>query len=158
MTHMRRLVLALIVLTLIVLTAGCAQPPCPVCPPPKPPAERAQYVEWSYAALPGWSKAQLEPSLRAFMAGCPRSAGPFISACAAGSAVPEGDEAAARRFFETGFVPYALLGESGESGLVTGYYEPILPGSRTRDAVNRYPIYGVPDDLVVVDLASVSPE
>jgi membrane-bound lytic murein transglycosylase A len=117
-----------------------------------------QYIEWSFAALPGWSHAQLEPSLRAFMAGCPRSAGPFISACAVGTTLPEGDEAAARRFFETLFVPYGLAGENGDSGLITGYYEPILSGSRTRDALNRYPIYGVPEDLVVVDLASVSPE
>jgi len=153
MTHTRRLALAL-----IVLTAGCAQPPCPVCPPPKPPAERAQYLERSFAALPGWDAAQLEPSLRAFMAGCPRSAGPLIAACATATTVPAGDEAAARRFFETVFIPYSLAGESGDTGLVTGYYEPILSGSRTRDAVNRYPIYGVPDDLVVVELASVNPE
>jgi membrane-bound lytic murein transglycosylase A len=147
---MRRLALAL-----IVLAGGCAQPPCPVCPPPKPPAERAQYVESSYAALPGWQAAQLEPSLRAFMAGCPRASGPFISACAVGTTVPEGDEAAARRFFETLFAPYSISGENGDTGLVTGYYEPIVSGSRTRDAVNRYPIYGVPDDLIIVDLPEV---
>jgi len=153
MTHTRRLAFAL-----IVLTAGCAQPPCPVCPPAKPAPERAQYLEWSYASLPGWDTAQLEPSLRAFMAGCPRSSGPLIAACASATTVAEGDEAAARRFFETVFIPYSVVAESGDTGLVTGYYEPILSGSRTRDALNRYPIYGVPDDLVVVDLASVNPE
>src|SRR5438874_1538660 len=41
---------------LILLTAGCAQlpeKPCPVCPPPKPAPERAQYIETSFASVPG---------------------------------------------------------------------------------------------------------
>ena len=147
---------------LIVLIAGCAQlseKPCPVCPPPKPAAERAQYIESSFAALPGWQNAALEPSLRAFMAGCPRAGGPLINACAIATAVEPGDEAAARRLFESYFVPYALASsETGDSGIITGYYEPIIRGSRTRSEINRFPIYGVPDDLLVVDLTAVAPE
>jgi membrane-bound lytic murein transglycosylase A len=149
---------------LILLIAGCAQvpeKPCPVCPaPPKPPApERAQYVPVSFAALPGWDGTLLEPSLRAFMAGCPRAPGPLIDACAIATTVPVGDEAGARRFFEATFTPYALVGGEGvDTGMVTGYYEPILRGSRTRSAVFRHPIFGVPDDLLVVDLTSVAPE
>lgn len=148
---------------LIVLIAGCApleQKPCPVCPPPaKPAAERAQYQPGTFGALPGWDASRLEPSLRAFLAGCPRVSGPLINACAVASTVPVGDEAAARRFFESVFTPYALSSsETGDSGLITGYYEPILRGSRARSDVNRYPIFGVPADLVVVDLATVAPE
>src|SRR5258708_27130426 len=41
---------------------------------------------------------------------------------------------------------------------MTGYYEPLIEGSRTRSDVNRYPILGVPDDLIVVDLAAINPE
>jgi membrane-bound lytic murein transglycosylase A len=154
---MRRLALAL-----ILVAAGCAplrEGPCPSCPPPKPGAERAQYVAWSFEALPGWSEAKLEPSLRAFLAGCPRAAGVLINACALASAVAPGDEAGARRFFEAIFVPYALVGADGvDAGLVTGYYEPLLRGSRTESNLYRYPVYGVPEDLVVVDLAAVTPE
>lgn len=154
---MRRLAFALI------LVASACMPlregPCPACAPAKPLPERAQYVEWSYDALPGWREAQLEPSLRAFMAGCPRAGGPLINACALASAVPPGDEAAARRFFEAAFTPFALVaGDGNDTGLVTGYYEPLLRGSRTKSAEYPYPVYGVPDDLVVVDLASVTPE
>src|SRR5690242_9972864 len=104
---MRRTVLAL-----ILVAAGACAPvrdaPCP-CAPAKPSAERAQYVAWSFAALPGWREASLEPSLRAFVAGCPRAGGPLINACALASAVAPGDEAAARRFFETTFAAYALI-------------------------------------------------
>src|SRR5581483_3646614 len=147
---------------LMVLAAGCAQlaeKPCPVCPPAKPAPERAQYSETSFASLPGWSTAQLEPSLRAFLAGCPRPGSALSNACLVASIVEPGDEAAARQFFESYFVPYALSSsESGDSGMITGYYEPIVRGSRTRSELNRYPIYGVPDDLLVVDLATVAPE
>ena len=162
---MARCLSVLFVRLLIVLSAGCAQvpskpEPCPVCPPvAKPAPERAQYIETSFDSLPGWDRAELEPSLRAFMAGCPRAGGALIGACALASAVPPGEEAAARRFFEAAFSPYALIApEGGDSGLVTGYYEPILRGSRSKSALYRLPIFGVPDDLVVVDLASVSPE
>ncbi len=154
---MRRLALAL-----ILVGSACMplrEPPCPACAPARPAPERAQYLEWAFDALPGWKEAQLEPSLRAFMAGCPRAGGPLINACALASTVPLGDEAAARRFFETTFTPYALISaDANDTGLVTGYYEPLLRGSRTKSAGYRYPVYGVPDDLVVVDLASVTPE
>ena len=154
---MRRIALAL-----ILAAAGACAPlreaPCP-CAPGKPAAERAQYLAWSFAALPGWGEASLEPSLRAFLAGCPRAGGPLIDACALASAVAPGDEAAARRFFESTFTAYALVAADGaQTGLVTGYYEPLLRGSRDRSEVYRYPVYGVPDDLVVVDLGAVAPE
>ena len=42
--------------------------------------------------------------------------------------------------------------------MVTGYYEPLLRGSRTRTSRYRYPIYAVPQDLLVIDLSSVYPD
>jgi membrane-bound lytic murein transglycosylase A len=140
---------------LILVLAGCAPAPvvCPVCPPPKPHPETAReaatYAPRGFSDLPGWSRAQLEPSLRAFIAGCAR----FKRVCDLAKSLPPGDEQAARRFFETEFVPYAITSsESGDTGLITGYYEPILDGSRVPTAQHRFPIFGVPDDLIVVDL------
>lgn len=52
----------------------------------------------------------------------------------------------ARGFFEKFFRP--VLIEDGEPMLFTGYFEPQLPGSREWGDAYRYPIYGVPDDLV----------
>src|SRR5690242_16655427 len=116
---------------LILVAAACT---------PLPPAGRGPYLPTSFEALPGWAEAKLEPSLRAFLAGCPRAGGALISACALASSVPPGDEAAARRFFESAFVPYALVSADGaDTGLVTGYYEPLLRGSRTKSALYRYP-------------------
>ena len=36
-------------------------------------------------------------------------------------------------------------------GLVTGYYEPVIRGSRYRSEANRWPIYGVPEDMLTID-------
>src|SRR5205823_4381284 len=83
----------------------------------------------------------------------------FLRLPALRAAVRGCGERAAREFFEANFSPYALISsETGERGLITGYYEPVIEGSRTRSDVNRYPILGVPDDLIVVDLAAINPE
>ncbi|MGH8691906.1 MAG: MltA domain-containing protein, partial [Burkholderiales bacterium] len=125
---------------------------CPVCPPPKPQPETARYEPKTFSELPGWSAAQLAPSLRAFLAGCSKNS-TLARICEAALQVPPDDEGAARQFFESRFVPYALVSsESGDSGTITGYYEPIIDGSRVPSAQHRFPIFGVPQDLVVVDL------
>ncbi|HEX6295728.1 MAG TPA: MltA domain-containing protein, partial [Burkholderiales bacterium] len=113
--------------------------------------DKAVYLEYSFGALPGWQEARLEPSLQAFLRGCPVVKA-LSKACEQARAVAPGDERAAREFFEDKFVPYAVIAPSGtDSGLVTGYYEPLLEGSRTASATHRFPIFGVPDDLIVVD-------
>jgi peptidoglycan lytic transglycosylase A len=58
---------------------------------------------------------------------------------------------AARAFFEESFTPNAVV-KKGQTGLLTGYYEPVLQGSRTPDGPYQTPIYKRPPDLVnVVD-------
>lgn len=69
------------------------------------------------------------------------------------------DPADQRRFFESAFEPRQVIAGDGRTeGLLTGYYEPLLRGSRNRDDRYRFPVYGVPDDLIVVDLGELYPE
>lgn len=70
----------------------------------------------------------------------------WISACAKADMLqnPTNDEA--RRFFETNFAPYKVETESRPQGTMTGYYEPLLHGSKTRHAPYMTPVYGVPYD------------
>jgi membrane-bound lytic murein transglycosylase A len=158
MTHMR-----CAAVSLILLAAACAPTPprqealCP-CPPPKPAPETARYEARGFADLPGWNEVRLVPSLRAFVGGCARVS-VLKRVCEIAKALPDGDEHAARQFFESAFIPYALVSsEAGDNGLITGYYEPIIEGSRTPSAEHRFPIFGVPQDLLVVDLAALNPE
>jgi membrane-bound lytic murein transglycosylase A len=129
--------------------------------PPEPPvaaktdSQGAFYLEWSFDALPGWASADLQQSLQAFVAGCSRPAA-LARACALAKQTPPEQ---ARAFFESQFVAYALINpEGGDSGMITGYYEPVIDGSRTATPVHRFPVFGVPDDLIVVDLSSINPE
>jgi membrane-bound lytic murein transglycosylase A len=45
-----------------------------------------------------------------------------------------------------------------QSVLVTGYYQPVIEASLAPTAEYRYPIYGIPDDLIIVDEAPQSAE
>ena len=79
--------------------------------------------------------------------------------CAAAEAVDATDEGAVRAFLAAHFSPYAIAFPGGRvDGLVTGYYEPLLEGSRERTARFRVPLYAVPDDLLVVDLGELHAE
>jgi membrane-bound lytic murein transglycosylase A len=100
------------------------------------------------------------PGLRAFAGSCERLAGgPLRRACDAASSQPLEDEAAARRFVEATFDAWSIVSADGAAeGLVTGYYEPVLAGSRARSERFRVPVYGVPADLVAVDLEGINPE
>ncbi len=121
----------------------------------------ARYLQTPFAAVPGWQDAELAPGLRAFAAGCPwiAASSPLRRACDAATAVPANDENAARRFVEATFTAWAVVpAEGAAEGMITGYYEPILQGSRTRSDRFRYPLYAAPEDLVVVDLESTNPE
>lgn len=67
--------------------------------------------------------------------------------------------AGARRFFESRLQPWQVLnGDGSDRGLVTGYYEPLLHGSRTRGKPYLYPVLGVPADLLTVDLGAAQPD
>ena len=166
MTHIARV----LAVGILVAAAGCAlQPPpapvasCPPCPAPpvKPPAETARFEPSSHDVLPGWREADTAASLRAFITGCRRPAAhrALRASCEAAQRVPAGDEAAARRFFETSFLPWRISGADGAAeGMVTGYYEPMIDGSRVRGGAFRHPVFGVPADLIVVDLAALYPE
>ncbi len=52
----------------------------------------------------------------------------------------------------------ATNSEGSQTGLITGYYEPLLQGSRKQSAQYPYPLYRQPNDLVTVELADIYPE
>ncbi|MGA6925944.1 MAG: MltA domain-containing protein [Desulfosarcina sp.] len=67
------------------------------------------------------------------------------------------DPAALNRFIAGGYRVYRSIGgpQSGRV-LFTGYYEPHLRGSLTRDERYRYPVYAMPTDLLIIDLTPFS--
>ena len=62
-------------------------------------------------------------------------------------------------YFKKNFTVYRTTNLDGSNtGLITGYYEPVIKGSRTKNDKFRFPLYTRPDDLITVELASLFPE
>ncbi len=138
-------------------------------PPTAQPETRAVYERVAFDALPAVSPSDWAGAWPAFLNSCSalsrRDA--WREVCAQTLTVDARRGAAVRDFFSMRFDAYRVSSrqteanletEAGNSGLVTGYYEPLLRGSRVRSDKYSVPVYRVPDDLIVVDLSSVYPE
>jgi membrane-bound lytic murein transglycosylase A len=68
--------------------------------------------------------------------------------CARAVKVGRLNQEAARQFFETNFVPVRIRKLGDTAGFVTGYYEPIVDGSRFPTREFSVPLYRRPPDLV----------
>lgn len=136
-------------------TANC--PPCDkstTAAPVKP----LRAATWS--ELPGWLDDDLAAAWPAFLRSCRTLVNrPTWKAVCEEARVVNVSTPTIRRFLESRLQPWRLVNADGStSGLVTGYYEPLLRGSRTRSAPYVHPVLGVPNDLLVVDLGAAQPE
>lgn len=151
---MRHLVL-LIVLTLL---TACVTPP-----PPKPVAPEkisARYRAAQWHELPNWPGQQLLASWPAWLLSCTKlqTRSEWKAVCDEARSVSASDTEAVRTFFERRFTPWQIEMSNGESsGLITGYYEALLQGG-TAYKPGRAPIYGVPDDMLTLNLGEQYPE
>lgn len=139
-----------------------ACPACPSCPavePPKPAEKPLQGADWN--DLPNWTEDDPTPAFTAFVASCrslERQAH-WKPVCASARELTDTTNAALRTWLEARLQPWALVNPDGSrNGLITGYYEPILKGSRQRSKAYAHPVFGPPDDMVVVELAELYPE
>ena len=152
--------------------------PPPVSPPPAPPVQppalpavtpepvKPVPMSWlkptGWEQLPGWRHddlAQVWPALLQTCNGLRANAAWVLPCKAANSLAAPPDAEAARNFFQEYFQPWqSTQADGSQEGLITGYYEPLLKGSRSASAKYRFPLYGPPDDLLVVDLSALYPE
>jgi len=62
-------------------------------------------------------------------------------------------------YLHTYFNLYKAKNEDGSSkGLITGYYQPLLKGSRAKTKKYKIPLYSPPLDLITVELSEIYPE
>lgn len=130
------------------------------------PVETLELQRVAFDELPGWDQSDPGAALAAFRRSCvvmqsrapdtplrdyAGRVGDWRDVCAAAQAIATNG---ARAFFETRFAPFAVAGDA----LFTGYYEPLLRGSRTRHDAYQSPVYALPSDLVSVDLGAFRPE
>ena len=149
----------------VVSTVPCPPTPCPPAVPPvvTPPVPTVtpnlQLSDWN--ALPGWRDDQVLAAWDSWLQSCGalKAKPEWQAVCAAAVVLKPARNDEVRSFFQTWFNVYQSLQADGSAdGLMTGYYEPLLHGSRTPSVTYPVPLYAVPGDLLTVDLASVYPE
>ena len=148
----------LLVLALLAV-AACTSPP------PKPQATLLNLSRSAFADLPDWNTANADAALAAFRRSCavltakpdtaPMSGTGYAGTVADWRAPCADAGGEAKAFFEKNFTPYAV---GGDTGLFTGYYEPQIRGSRKKTDIFQTPVYGLPPDLVRVDLSLFDPK
>lgn len=133
------------------------------CSTGSPPPERFASGEVTFADLKDWPADDHAQALDVFLSSCDILAKKSKAATASSNlqipetvwrslcddarSQPRGDTNAARLFFERRFVPYRVSNDGKEKGLFTGYYEPVLYGSRRKSGHFIYPLYAPPADI-----------
>jgi len=166
------------VIALLVAACRTVPPPAPLATPPAVKTlTQARYEKVAPDALPQIADTDLAAAWPALLASCrsfERSAARrevWAEACRQAAAVPARDVAAQRAFLARRLDAYRVLAVTLEDGAaeprllatetrgrMTGYYEPMLNGSRTRAAPYVVPLHRPPADLLTIDLSSLYPE
>ncbi len=105
-----------------------------------------KYSQVTYEDISGWEKEEFEKSFAVFKKTCMKTKHRRLYQQVCERADESRD---ARRFFEENFTPFMAL---SDNSLATGYFEPVLEGSYEKSLQFPYPIYGVPSDLVRIEI------
>ncbi|HUX91755.1 MAG TPA: MltA domain-containing protein [Gallionellaceae bacterium] len=136
-------------------------PPSAVVAPPVVSAPTPLFAPSKWEVLPEWATLDLTPSWAALLQSCRvlKAKPQWQPICAGAEAVDKNDGVAQRAFYEDRLTPYQVFNPDGsEQGVITGYYEPLLKGSRFKSARFRYPLYAAPDDMLEIDLGDAYPQ
>jgi membrane-bound lytic murein transglycosylase A len=152
-------------LVLVVALTACSV--TPVVPPaavgqPVPPVPRLEVVQWSQ--VPGWNEDALTEAWPALLASCAaKMPVDWRDSCTAARAISREDANAQRKWLESSLRAWRITTQvpgkkdTVNNGRITGYYEPMLNGARTRGGAYQTPLYSVPDDLLIIELGDLYP-
>ena len=136
----------------------------------------SQYAPLAWSGVPGWSDDDQLAAFQTFRASCKSIAAQHDAPsepkaletkalgaslrepCRAARAADITDGANARSFFESNFVPLEISRLGQDAGFVTGYYEPIIEGSRVQTDVYNVPVYRRPSNLFMRGYSQASPD
>ena len=120
-------------------------------PPSSYSSSIASFNPVSWQTLPGWQEDDLTQAWPAWLRSCEalRKRNTEInwrSVCSLTNGVAAQDSQAIRTYFEGNFQAYEIRNHAGsETGLITGYYEPVMNGSQSRTHVYNVPLYAYPN-------------
>jgi membrane-bound lytic murein transglycosylase A len=126
----------------------------------------SQYSPLAWTEIAGWGGDDHLLAYKAFRISCasiarqrkppadPKALGTSLrEPCRAARALDITDGARARAFFEQHFLPLQISRLGEDAGFVTGYYEPVIDGSRTQTEIYNVPVYRRPSNLFVRGLS-----
>jgi membrane-bound lytic murein transglycosylase A len=157
MTAHSRLFGAFVLLISLCSASGSAR--CETIGPLEFPGAQYQPVDWG--DLDGWAQDDHAAAFATFLDSCrglngkrPPSAemtqvaDALKDVCERAQAAVPVDDNGARKFFEDNFRPVQISELGGNDGFLTGYYEPVIDGSRVPTAEFHAPLYARPPNLV----------
>jgi membrane-bound lytic murein transglycosylase A len=161
---------ALWVFVLLIGLAGKAVAQSPATEPIK--FRDSQYEPVDWADIDGWASDDHAAAFSTFLASCrvitttkQRSVdttGPVADAlkdiCVRALAAIPLDDDGAKKFFEDNFSPVRIDKIGDAQGFLTGYYEPIIEGSRVPTGEFTAPLYRRPPNLVVAGRRKLGPD
>ncbi|MBR6000944.1 MAG: MltA domain-containing protein [Oxalobacter sp.] len=114
-----------------------------------------------FSEIPGWRQDDVKAVWPAFMRSCQANSElpQWQKPCVAAQSVDGGNSQAVREYFEEWFNPYVIMTDSGsDTGLATGYYEPVLRGSYEKRGAFQTAMYREPADLLDIEFTEVYPQ
>jgi membrane-bound lytic murein transglycosylase A len=114
---------------------------------------RAHWEQADWSELPGWDKDQVRDWWPALWKSCARPNAAWVKVCADVKRLgadwgQQVDDGFVRQWVQSQLRPWRVTSMDGSrSGLMTGYFEPLLEGRRQPDARFQYPLYKAPPDL-----------
>ncbi len=109
---------------------------------------RSRWVPVAWAELPGVDDDALFEAWNAWIKGCERPQPPFTTVCDEVRRLSIGSAEEQRTWLQQRLQPYRVESLQGEAtGMLTGYFEPVLDASRHPSPGFAAPLYGVPADL-----------
>jgi membrane-bound lytic murein transglycosylase A len=122
----------------------------------------AQYAPVAWHDVEGWTEDDHLQAYKAFRLSCKQISTQRTAAiglqplgtslrepCEAATAASIVDDAKAKTFFEQHFRPLRISRLGEDEGFVTGYYEPVIEGSRIQTETYTVPVYRRPSNLFV---------
>ena len=153
----KKTALSVFLLAVAALIVGCTTPPTrgPVSRPSSTNGSAysssiASFTPALWQDLPGWQDDDLSQAWPAWLKSCDAlrkrsSEVNWRTVCSQVDSVNGNSTTAIRRYFEAHFQVYEVRNSSGSNtGLITGYYEPVMNGSLVRTASYTVPLYRYP--------------
>jgi membrane-bound lytic murein transglycosylase A len=143
------------------------EPTAPITPEVKPEIPTTKIAEYGllkpaeWREIDSWQQDNLSAGWPAWLTSCTtlKNKPEWQTACQAAETLSTPDNAQIMDYFVQYFNVYSTSTMAGSNtGMITGYYAPILKGSRTKSAKYPFPLYKQPNDLITVDLSALFPE